>query len=109
MGAYTSRADGGSALIVKQEAGALTVLQKLTLAHMPVVVSDTVSNGWKEIVVPYSGGGAEPACVVLRAENGICPSVADGAAIDSLEGVSGTAVLYTDGTAPDVPVLTLAG
>ena len=46
--------------------------------------------------MPYTGGGAESSYHVLTCSDGVYTNVPDGAVIETLEGVSGTAILYND-------------
>ncbi|MCI2056362.1 MAG: hypothetical protein LKJ86_04355 [Oscillibacter sp.] len=96
IGPYTSGSGGDSALIAAQIGGNLELNQTLTLVHEPVIISDQITNGCHEIIVPYGGGGAESSYHVLTCSDGNYTNVPDGAAIETLEGVSGTAILYND-------------
>lgn len=108
VGMYTSGTGGDTALIVSQEGGSLSILQKLTLVNLPVIVSDSVTNGWHDLIFPYTGGGAESSYMVSSHSGTEYPNVADGKAVSSIDEVIGTSILYTDLTAPDCPRLTLS-
>jgi len=107
MGPYTSGTGGDSGLILAQIDGKLVVNQALTLIRMPIIVSDQVTKGCRELICQSSGGGAESGYVRLVCSDGSYTRVSDGTPLDSLDGVSGTAILYTDAAAADAPVLTL--
>jgi|GEM_PF-6629143 len=108
MGTYTSGTGGDSALLLQRDSGGkLTVLQSFTLVNIPVIVSDHATNGWKDLIVPYTGGGAESTYTRLTFSGGKYANVPDGTPIPSLDGVTGTSILYTDVTDPGSPVLTL--
>lgn len=96
MGPYTSGTGGSSALWVVESAGKLHVNQDFTLVNTPVIVSDTVTNGVKELIIPYYGGGAESQYSILACSDGFYPRVADGKMVDSLEGVTGTGIIAND-------------
>jgi hypothetical protein len=108
-GPYTSGTGGDSALILSQSGGKLQILQSLTLVNIPVIVSDTVTDGWHDLIFPYTGGGAVSSYVTSRSSGGRYASVGDAQPLASLQGVTGTSILYTDPTAPDAPQLTLEG
>ena len=108
FGSYLSGSGGGSGLLLTQnEDGALSVLQNFTLINTPVIVCDGEDGAWRDLILPYSGGGAEPAYMRLTYGKNGYPNTSDGESLSSLEGVSGTSILYTDFTKPDAPWITL--
>ena len=107
MGMYTSGSGGDSALIVSQKDEDLTVLQSFTLVNMPVIVSDHTTNGWNDLIFSYTGGGAESSYMISSYSQNGYPNIADGTLSLSLDGITGTSILYTDLTAADSPQLTL--
>ncbi len=97
MGPYTSGTGGSTALhIVQTPDMEMHVNQKFTLIQTPVIISDKVTKGCKEIIVMRSGGGAEANYVVLTASDGQYKDVNDGTVIKDLKGVSGTAIMSND-------------
>lgn len=97
FGPYTSGSGGSMALILTEtDAGELHVNQELTLIQTPIIISDKVTNGYKEIIVMNSGGGAEGNYVILTANKGQYTSVNDGTVIESLNDVSGKAIISND-------------
>ncbi len=95
-GPYTSGSGGSSALWVIESAGKLHVNQNFTLVNTPIIISDTVTNGLKELMIPYYGGGAESSYSVLVGKDGLYPRVPDGKMIESLDGITGTAIIAND-------------
>jgi hypothetical protein len=52
---------GGCTLIVlRPEGSSYQILNKKTLARLPIVVLQTKHNGWRDFTIPVSGGGATP-------------------------------------------------
>ncbi|REB06105.1 hypothetical protein DVB69_14330 [Sporosarcina sp. BI001-red] len=97
MGPYSSGSGGSTALHVTQkDNGELQVKQALTLIQTPIIISDKVTNGSKEIVVMNSGGGAEGNYVTLTANEGKYNGVNDGTPIKGLEGITGQAIINND-------------
>ncbi len=96
MGPYTSGTGGNSALWVMESAGKLHVNQDFTLVNLPVIISDNVSNGAKELIVPYYGGGAKSQYSVLECSDGYYTRVNDGKMIDAIDGIKGTAIIAND-------------
>lgn len=94
-GPYTSGSGGSSALIVSEKAGKLHVAQDFTLVNTPVIISDKVVNGHKNIIVPYFGNDKSQYSV-LSYEDGEYTNVPDGKIIDNLEGIKGIAILAND-------------
>ncbi len=96
MGMYTSGSGGSSALIVSKDNDALTVDQNFTLINTPVIISDSEINDTKDIIVMRSGGGADSAYVKLTAANSRYNTVNDAEVIESLNDVTGTAIISND-------------
>lgn len=97
MGPYTSGTGGSTALhIIQTPTNEMHVKQKFTLIQTPIIISDKVTNGYKEIIVMRSGGGIESNYVVLTASDDNYTTVNDGTVIKGLEGVSGKAIICND-------------
>lgn len=94
-GMYTSGSGGSSALIVSENAGRLHVTQNFTLVNTPVIISDEVINGHHTIIVPYYGN-EKTQYSVLTFKDGEYVNVPDGEFIDSLDGISGKAIIAND-------------
>lgn len=93
MGPYTSGTGGNTALHIIQTNQGMKVNQIFTLMRTPIIVSDKVTNGVKELIVRYSGGGESGKYVVLTCSDGSFCRVNEGRAIVSLEGISGKAII----------------
>lgn len=96
MGPYTSGSGGSSGMIVYPVGGKLYINQEFTLLQTPIIISDTVTNGAKEILLYRSGGGIEGSYVKLTASDGVYTSVNDGTPIESLEGITGRSIISND-------------
>lgn len=96
MGMYTSGTGGDSALIVYPVEDKLYVNQRFTLIQEPIIISDTMTNGAKEIIVYRAGGGAEGEFVALTCQDGEYDSVNDGIVIDDISNVKGRAIIAND-------------
>lgn len=98
MGIYTSGTGGSSAIIVNQNEDELNVSQSLSLIHTPVIISDKLTNGYKEIIVEYYGGGEtqEERYVVLKNTDGSYNDVSDGTPLGSIDDIKGTAIICND-------------
>lgn len=95
-GPYTSGTGGYAGMIVFPINGELHVNQKFKSLRTPIIISNTVTKGAKEIIVYRSGGGAEGHYVALTASDGTYSKVSKGKALDSLEGVNGRAIISND-------------
>lgn len=94
MGPYTSGTGGSTGLIVEKGEEGLKSMQTLSLVRTPIIISDKITNSKKEIVVPTYGGGGESGYSILTAnENGIYTNVPDAEMVESLEGITGTAII----------------
>lgn len=96
MGPYTSGSGGSSAMIVVPAGGVLNVNQSLTLVRTPIIISDRITRGAHEIIALRSGGGADSEYVRLINSDGDYTNISDGEVIDSLDGVTGTAIIAND-------------
>lgn len=98
IGMYTSGTGGDSAIILSQEGGKLEVIQTLSLVHEPIIISDNMTNGYNDIIVPNYGGGAnltEP-YKVLKNTDGKYSDINDSAGISDISSISGTAIIADD-------------
>jgi|GEM_PF-969291 len=96
MGPYTSGTGGSTALIVVQANGEMHVNQVLTLIHTPVIISDKITKGCREIIAMKRGGGANGNYAVLTCSDGYYKTVNEGAEISNLDGISGKAIISND-------------
>lgn len=96
MGPYTSSPDGSSAVWVGEGDGELEVKGDFNLVNAPVIVSDQKTNEVHDLIIPYSGGGAENGYRVLTYSENFFPNVEDGETIETLEGITGKAIIAND-------------
>jgi len=97
MGTYTSGSGGSSALIVTQKDDKLEVMQNFTLIQTPIFISDTATNGYRDIIVNYTGGGIlHDNITILKNQNGIYPNVPDGTPLESVNNITGTLIICDD-------------
>jgi hypothetical protein len=66
VGSYTCGSGGCTAMIFDVQNGEYTLNSYLTLVQSPIVMANTKTNGWHDLVLSVSGGGAEPNHHVLR-------------------------------------------
>lgn len=98
IGMYTSGTGGDSAIIASKKGDKLEVIQSLSLVHEPIIVSDDMTNGYKDIIVPNYGGGAdakEP-YKVLKNTDGKYSDINDSDGISDISNISGTAIIAND-------------
>jgi hypothetical protein len=98
VGSYVSGDGGDSGLVVFVEDGKMVVNKQLSLVHMPLVVSDETIGGWKMIYAPYFDTTGKGSYHLLRIndEGEKYFNIPDGDTIETLDGVTGTALLYND-------------
>lgn len=96
IGPYTSGTGGSSALWLTENGGKWHVNQDFTLVNMPVIISDKVTNGYHELVVPYYGGGQESSYAILKCKDGEYSRVSDSETVKNLDEITGTAILTND-------------
>ena len=96
MGPYTSGTGGSSALWITTNEGKLHVKQDFTIVNNPIIVSDNLTNGVHDLIVPYYGGGAQSQYSILEFQGDSYPRVSDGKISKDLEGVTGVAIIAND-------------
>lgn len=96
MGPYTSGTGGSSALWVTTNEGKLHVKQDFTVVNTPIIVSDNLTNGVHDLIVPFDGVGAQSQYSVLEFKGDSYPSVSDGKMSKDIEGITGNAIIAND-------------
>ncbi|MDU7440840.1 MAG: hypothetical protein E7L05_09740, partial [Clostridium sp.] len=89
VGPFTSGTGGDSAVIYKDNNGTLEEISDFTLIRNPIIISDEKSNGWNDIIVEYSGGGAPKKYAILKYDGNKYSKVNESETIDSIKDVSG--------------------
>lgn len=74
----------------------MEVKQSFTLVNAPILVTEEEKNGYKELILERSGGGAAAEVVMLTYENGEYTRVSDGKPVEDTEKLKGTAILCDD-------------
>jgi len=97
VGPLFSGSGGSSAIIFKLKDNEYIPLSKFTLVHNPIIISKNSTNGWKNIIMYVSGGGADSGYVEIKfngssypSNPSIQPKVKNGTK------VSGTAIISDD-------------
>lgn len=90
VGPYTSGSGGDTGLIFITNGDGYELLQKMTLVRNPVIISDSLTNGWHDIVMTLSGGGGETRTVRMTFDGKKYPNPGDAEAApeDAPEGVA---------------------
>ncbi|WLR54542.1 hypothetical protein LC048_19260 [Mesobacillus subterraneus] len=57
---------GCGGLVVERANGSYKVRSRFSLVRTPVFVSDSKTNGWKDLIMFVAGGGIEPGYRILR-------------------------------------------
>lgn len=65
---------GGSGLILKEISEGYQIISKLSLVRTPIIISNNKTNGWKDIIMEVSGGGATPSKVTMKFDGKKYPS-----------------------------------
>jgi hypothetical protein len=107
VGSYACGTGGCTALIFDADGSDYTLNSRITVARTPIVVTDQQTEGWRDLVIPVSGGGATPGYHVVR-WNGTAyaanPSVAPEWTEPTLKGTA----LIADEITADTPAPKLA-
>jgi|GEM_PF-1556012 len=99
-GPYTSGTGGDSALWLS--AGeSMRVLQSFTLIHTPVIVSDSLTNGYHDLILTRSGGGAKTETVSLKYSGKKYTSVSDAEPVKDKGSITGPEFFVDDVNSAD--------
>ncbi len=93
VGPYTSGSGGSTAFILEEKRHRLSIKQKFTLVNVPIVISESMTNGYRDIIVRNFGGGVKGRYIVLAYQDGAYTDVNSGYEITDLKDVSGVAIL----------------
>lgn len=74
VGSLVCGTGGCSAVIFKQENEQYTVLSKFTLVNNPVIISNSKTKGYRDIIMHVSGGGIESFSALIRYDGTTYPS-----------------------------------
>lgn len=74
VGSLVCGTGGCSAVIFKQENKQYTVLSKFTLVNNPVIISNSKTKGYRDIIMNVSGGGIESFSALIRYDGTTYPS-----------------------------------
>lgn len=96
VGPVTSGTGGDTGLIFTQKDGGYVLVQKMTLVRNPILISDAVTNGWHDLVMTVSGGGAKGQKLRLKFDGKSYPNPGDGTPLAPDEKLSGTAIIAND-------------
>lgn len=96
VGMFVSGTGGDTGLLFRQRNGHYEHIQSFKLVRNPIIVSSERSNGWRDLIMEMSGGGAEATQVKLRFDGKNYPNVTDGLKMAGGEKVNGTAMIWND-------------
>jgi hypothetical protein len=65
---------GCAALLVRQDRSSFEVLQRFTLARLPIRVLPSVTDGWHDVTMPVRGGGETGHIALMRYSGSNYPS-----------------------------------
>ena len=113
VGRYACGTGGCTALILQSDDGTDRLIARLNSVDNPIVVSDQTTNGWRDLILYVSGGGAAPAYHVLQhsgaayPENpSVAPMLEEGAVVDGHAYIADGSVRHTS---PRAAVKSLRG
>lgn len=65
-GTYWCGTGGCTMWVFQGKTGSFQLVSEMTLIRTPMIVSDIRTNGWHDLIVNVSGGGAKPKTVALK-------------------------------------------
>lgn len=96
MGSYASGTAKNKALWVFENENKLSVRQDFSLVTPPIIISDTITRGVRELIFPYYSEGTKPQYSVLSCYDGHFPLISNGKIINTLDGITGDAIIAND-------------
>lgn len=60
VGPYVSGSGGSTAMIFEDSEAGYKLVSRFSLVRNPIIVSDNMTEGWNNLIMPVSGGGIEP-------------------------------------------------
>lgn len=64
VGEYTSGSAGDNVLLLQEQEGAFLLLESFSMVRTPVIISDSMTDGWHDLIFPVYGGGIDPGYVI---------------------------------------------
>lgn len=97
IGPSTTGTGGSNVFIAEKQNNSWTVKQTLNLINQPIIISDNLENGMKEIIVSnsYVQEGTEPYVKLKYTADGY-QSVNEGEAISNLDDIKGVQIISDD-------------
>jgi hypothetical protein len=96
MNPFTSGTNRNKALWVFENDGELEVRQEFTLVSTPIIISNNITKGVRDLIFSYHDEGTNPKYSVLACNGGHFPLISNGKMLDSLDGVVGEAIIAND-------------
>jgi hypothetical protein len=96
VGPYTSGTGGDNAIIFTEKNGKLEEIDDFKLIHNPIIISNEKTNGYSDIIVQKSDGGAKKEYAVLKYDGDDYSDVNESEVISSIDNVSGAAIISND-------------
>lgn len=96
VGPYTGGSGGNSAVIFKDNNGVLEEVDDFKFVRNPIIISSNKTNGWNDIICESSGEGTIKKYVVLKYDGEDYSDVDESQTIDSIDGISGSAIIAND-------------
>lgn len=87
---------GSSAAIFKIVNGSYVLVSKFTLVNTPVIVTNNITNGWRNLIMCVSGGGAETHYALLKYGTNGYPSNPSTQPTVNISSINGTAIISDD-------------
>lgn len=97
VGKIVCGSGGCSALLFEDKNGEYDLVSRFSLVNNPIIISNTTTNGWKDIIIPVAGGGIESFFAQMKFDGDsypLNPSVQSGIKADTK--VRGKAIISDD-------------
>ena len=72
-GLYFSGSGGSTGMVLRQTGEKFELVSRHTMVRNPILISDSISNGWHDIIMGVSGGGVESSYRILKFDGSTYP------------------------------------
>lgn len=96
VGPYTSGTGGDTGMIFTQTDGQYELFQQFTLIRNPIIISNSKTNGWHDLIMEAYGGGAEYKYNHLKFNGQQYPNPSSAEKLTDLTKIEGKGIINND-------------
>lgn len=96
VGPYTSGTGGDTGMIFTQKDGQFKLFQEFTLIRNPIIISNSTTNGWHDLIIEAYGGGTEYKYNHLKFSGQQYPNTSSAEKLTDLRIIEGKGIINND-------------